>query len=52
MKVHITYPNTGITQTNSQNELSSFGLLLGSGFSTPRSSDLALQFELDLEPYD
>jgi hypothetical protein len=48
---HRTYPNIGTTQTHGQSKLSSFGLLLGSGFdTTPPSSDLALC--LDLEPYD
>jgi hypothetical protein len=49
---HITYPNTGTTQTQGQSKLSSFGLLPGSGFDTTPSSDLALCLELDLEPYD
>jgi hypothetical protein len=46
---HRTYPNTRTTQTKGQSELSSFGLLPGSGFDTsPPSSDLALCLELDL----
>jgi hypothetical protein len=50
---HRTSPNIGTTQTKSSDELSSFGLLLGSGFdTTPPSSDLVLHLELDLEPYD
>ena len=49
---HRTYPNIGTTQTKGQSKLSSFGLLLGSGFDTTPSSDLALCLELDLEPYD
>jgi hypothetical protein len=51
-KSHRTYPNTRTTQTKIQNELSSFGLLLGSSFDITPSSDLALYLELDLEPYD
>jgi hypothetical protein len=48
-----TYPNIEPTQTKIQDELSSFGLLLGSSFDgTPHSSDLALHLELDLKPYD
>jgi hypothetical protein len=50
-KGHITYPNTGTTQTKGQSKLSSFGLLPGSGFDT-HSSDLVVHYELDLEPYD
>jgi hypothetical protein len=47
------YPYKQTTQTQGQSKLSSFGLLLGSGFdTTPPSSDLALCVELDLEPYD
>jgi hypothetical protein len=50
---HRTYPNIGTTQTQGQSKLSSFGLLLGSCFDTaPPSSDLILQLELDLDPYD
>jgi hypothetical protein len=37
---HRTYPNTGTTQTKGQSELSSFGLLPGSGFDNTPFSDL------------
>jgi hypothetical protein len=42
---HRTYPNTGSTRTQGQSKLSSFGLLLGSGFNTTPSGDLALCLE-------
>jgi hypothetical protein len=46
---HMTYPNIGTTQTKGQSELSSFGLLPGSGFdTTPPSSDLVHSLSLIL----